>query len=69
MLASARGALRQPHDSQFVEDADPYSVGADSISASESFRCRELAREAGARPCILSIAKYFVIRRKLCPKF
>lgn len=69
MLASARGALRQPHDSPGVEDTDPYSVGADSISARESFRCRELAREADARPCILSIAKYFIIRRKLCPKF
>jgi hypothetical protein len=69
MLATARGALRHPHDSRVVEDADPYSVGADSISARESFRCRELAREVGARPCILSIAKYFIIRRKLCPKF
>jgi hypothetical protein len=70
MFATARGALRQPHDSRFVEDADPYSVGADSISARESFRCRELAREADARPCILSIAKFFIIiRRKLCPKF
>ena len=74
MLASARGALRQPHDSRVVEDADPYSVGADSISARESFRCRELAREADVRPCIrsiakCSIAKYFIIRRKLCPKF
>ncbi len=69
MLATARGALRQPHDSRGVEDADPYSVGADSISARGSFRCRELAREADVRPCILSIAKYFIIRRKLCPKF
>ena len=69
MFATARGALRQSHDSRVVEDADPYSVGADSISARESFRCRELAREADVRPCILSIAKYFIIRRKLCPKF
>lgn len=69
MLASARGALRQSHDSRVVEDADTYNVGADSISASESFRCRELAREADVRPCILSIAKFFIIRRKLCPKF
>ena len=69
MLASARGALWQSHDSRVVEDTDPYSVGADSISARGSFRCRELAREPDARPCILSIAKYFIIRRKLCPKF
>ena len=69
MLATARGALRQSHDSRVVEEADPYSVGADSISARESFRCRELAREANVRPCIFSIAKYFTIRRKLCPKF
>ena len=69
MFASARGALRQPHGSRVVEDTDLYSVGADSISARESFRCRELARVADVRPCILSIAKYFIIRRKLCPKF
>ena len=69
MLATARGALRQPHDSRVVEDTYPYSVGADSISARESFRCREPAREANVRSCILSIAKYFIIRRKLCPKF
>ena len=69
MFATARGALRQPHDSRAVEDTDPYSVGADSISARESFRCRALVREADVRPCILSIAKYFIIRRKLCPKF
>ena len=69
MFATARGALRQSHDSRVVEDTDPYSVGADSISASESFRCRELAREADVRSCILSIAKFFIIRRKLCPKF
>ena len=69
MSATARGALRQPHDSRVVEDTTPYSVGADSISARGSFRFRELAREADVRPCILSIAKYFTIRRKLCPKF
>ena len=69
MLASARGALRQPHDSRVVEDADPYSVGADSISARGSFRCRKLARETNACPCILSIAKHFITRRKLWPKF
>ncbi len=69
MFATARGALRQSHDSRVVEGTDPYSVGVDSISARESFRCRELAREADVRPCILSIAKYFTIRRKLCPKF
>ena len=69
MFATARGALRQSRDSRVVEDNDPYSVGADSISARESFRCRELAREANVRPCIFSIAKYFTIRRKLCPKF
>ena len=69
MFATARGALRQLHDSRVVEDADPYSVGADSISARGSFHCRELAQEANVRPCILSIAKYFIIRRKLCPKF
>ena len=69
MFATARGALRQPHDSQVVEDTDLYSVGADSISARGSFRCRELAREADVRSSILSIAKYFIIRRKLCPKF
>jgi hypothetical protein len=65
----ARRDLAVPLTSRVVEDADPYSVGADSISARESFRCRELAREADVRPCILSIAKYFIIRRKLCPKF
>lgn len=69
MFATARGALRQPHDSRVVEDADPYSVGADSISAGESFRCRELAREADVRSYILSIAKHFITRRKLWPKF
>jgi len=61
--------MRQPHDARVVEDTDPYSVEADSISARGSFRCRELAREADVRPCILSIAKFFIIRRKLCPKF
>ena len=61
MFATARGALRQPHDSRVVEDADPYSVGADSISARGSFRCRKLAREANVRTCILSIAKYFIL--------
>ena len=65
----ARRDLAVPLTSRVVEDADPYSVGADSISARESFRCRELAREADVRPCILSIAKYFIIRRKLCPKY
>jgi hypothetical protein len=65
----ARRDLAVPLTSRVVEDADPYSVGADSISARGSFRCRELAREANVRPCILSIAKYFIIRRKLCPKF
>lgn len=65
----ARRDLAVPLTSLVVEDADPYSVGADSISARESFRCRELAREADVRPCIFSIAKYFIIRRKLCPKF
>ena len=65
----ARRDLAVPLTSRVVEDADPYSVGADSISARESFRCRELAREADVRPCILSIAKFFIIRRKLCPKF
>ena len=65
----ARRDLAVPLTSRVVEDADPYSVGVDSISARESFRCRELAREADVRPCILSIAKFFIIRRKLCPKF
>ena len=65
----ARRDLAVPLTSRVVEDAAPYSVEADSISARESFRCHELAREANVRPCILSIAKYFIIRRKLCPKF
>ena len=69
MLASARGALRQPHDSRLVEGADPYSVGTNPISARGSFRCRELAREADVRPHILSLAKHFITRRKLWPKF
>ena len=65
----ARRDLAVPLTSRVVEDTAPYSVGADSISARGSFRCRELAREADVRPCILSIAKFFIIRRKLCPKF
>ena len=65
----ARRDLAVPLTSLVVEDADPYIAGADSISARGSSRCRELAREADVRPCIFSIAKYFIIRRKLCPKF
>ena len=68
MLASARGALRQPHDSRVVEDADPYSVGADSISARGRFRCRELAREADVRPLHPQHSKIFYNKEKTMPE-
>ena len=64
MFATARGACGNRTTPGV--GTDPYSGGH---IARESFRCRELAREADVRPCILSIAKYFIIRRKLCPKF
>ena len=43
-------ALRQPLPSRVVGDADPYAVGADSISARKACHCRRRPRATIGRP-------------------
>ena len=66
----ARRDLAVPLTSRVVEDADPYTVGADACIRPRRFAVPLTSRVVeDADPHILSLAKHFITRRKLWPKF
>ena len=55
------GALWRRKLPRVVEDADPYAVGADSISARALFFCRTRPRVTNARPYTVKWAKKVIL--------